>query len=153
LGIFGGSSFAHFSSLYITVIEEMGCPSYGICLVVWDVHKSSSQRRVLMNERLKTGNGNQDVERDGVGMSRRKFIKVASIGVLTGPFLIEAARADDITPATLKSMGKQFADVDLSDEEVAGASPLLDAITKGIRGVDVGEEVEPATVFYRRKEK
>ena len=106
-----------------------------------------------MNERAKTGNENQYVERDEVGLSRRKFIKVAGIGALAGPFLIEGARADDISPATLKGMGKQFADVDLSDEEAAGASPLLNALTKGIRGVDVSEEVEPAVVFCHRKEK
>jgi acylglycerol lipase len=68
-----------------------------------------------MNERLKTGNGNQDVERDGMGISRRKFIKVASIGALTGPFLIETARADDIAPAPLKRMGKQVKETAMSE--------------------------------------
>ena len=104
-----------------------------------------------MNSRLKIGNGNQDAER--LGISRRKFIKVASIGALAGPFLIEAVRADDIAPNTLKGMGKQFADVDLNDEEATGASKVLDGLTKIIRGVDVSEEVEPVTAFYRRKEK
>ena len=106
-----------------------------------------------MNERVKTGNENQHVERDELGLSRRKFIKVAGIGSLAGAFLIKEARADDIAADTLKGMGKQFADMDLSDEEATGASKALDPLTKIIRGVDVGEEVEPAIVFYRREEK
>jgi hypothetical protein len=126
-------------------------PSNKVDLNAMDTHKCLSQRRFLMNTRLKTGDGNRDVER--VGISRRKFIKIAGIGALASPFLIEAARADDITPNTLKGMGKQFADVDLSDEEATGASKVLDPLSKIIRSVDVGEEVEPVTVFLRRKEK
>jgi len=104
-----------------------------------------------MSAKLKTGNENQDVERSE--MSRRKFIKAAGIGALAGPLLIRGAGADDIAPNTLKDVGKQFADVTLDEEEAIGASKALDPLTKILRGIDIGEEVEPVTIFSRRREK
>jgi len=106
-----------------------------------------------MGKIMKTGDGEGSKEGGSRGLSRRKFFTVAGIGALTYPLLIETARADDISSTTLKAMEKQYADVAISDQEAAGLAPVLDAFTKGIRGIDVNEEIEPAIVFRRRKEK
>jgi hypothetical protein len=94
----------------------------------------------------------QPVEREKKGLSRRRLLTMAGVGVLAGPFWGGMARADNLVPNTLKGMSKQFADIDLSDAEATGLSMPLDAMTKGIRSIPVSEEVEPATIFRRRKE-
>ena len=106
-----------------------------------------------MDEKMKSRSVIEQGEGRAEGLPRRKFFKVAGIGALAYPLLIQTARADDITPPTLKAMEKQYADVAISDQEAAGLAPVLDAFTKGIRGIDVNEEIEPAIVFRRRKEK
>jgi hypothetical protein len=106
----------------------------------------------LMTELMNSEEKSQPVEREKKGLSRRRLLTMAGVGVLASPFLGGIARADNSVPNTLKGMSKQFADIDLSDEEAAGLSLPLDAMTKGIRSIPVSEDVEPATIFYRRKE-
>ncbi len=106
-----------------------------------------------MKEIMKPGNGEEFKKGGTGGLSRRRFFKVAGIGALTYPLLIDTARADDIASTTLKAMEKQYADVAISDEEATAFAPAMDFFTKGIRGIDMSEEIEPAIVFRRRKEK
>jgi hypothetical protein len=106
-----------------------------------------------MDEIMKPGNG-EELKEGGPGdLSRRRFFKVAGISALAYPLLIDTARADDIASTTLKAMEKQYADVTISDEEANAFAPFMDFFTKGIRRIEISEEVEPAIVFRRRKEK
>ncbi len=106
-----------------------------------------------MDEIAKQGKG-EELKKGGTGgLSRRRFFKVAGIGALAYPLLIDAAQADNIASTTLKAMEKQYADIAISDEEANAFAPVMDFFSKGIRGIEVSEEVEPAIVFRRRKEK
>jgi hypothetical protein len=105
-----------------------------------------------MTELVSSEEKSQPVAKEKKELTRRRLLTMAGLGVLASPFLSGIARADNLVPNTLKGMSKQFADIDLSDPEAAGLAGPLDAITKGIRSIPVSEEVEPATIFRRRKE-
>lgn len=59
----------------------------------------------------------------------------------------ENVRTEALSPATLKAMGEQVAEITFSDEEAAAYAPLLDGFAKIIRGIEMREEIEPAVVF------
>ena len=111
-----------------------------------------------MTEVLNKEEKSQPVVKEKKGLSRRRLLTMAGVGVLAGQFLGGIARADNSVPSTLsfpdtlKGMSKQFAGIDLSDEEAAGLAVPLDAMTKGIRSIPVSEDVEPAIIFRRRRE-
>ena len=92
-----------------------------------------------------------EAEQTDKGLSRRDFIRIAGMGALSCPLMIEPAQAEDLAPGTFKTVAQVLAGVEMDDQEAKGYAPIVDSLSGAIRGVEVSEELEPMTVFSRKR--